>query len=71
MTLYWSLMPSEGLLAEAIDASYSFVKCKISACVAQDRGRSGRLGSTAPPSKPDVQISRIRLSSRWCHLRQD
>jgi hypothetical protein len=30
-----------------------------------DRGRDGALGCAAPPSEPDMRISRIRLSSRW------
>jgi len=25
----------------------------------------------SPPSEPDVQFSRIRLSSRWFYLRED
>ena len=29
------------------------------------------MGSTPPPSEPDVRISRIRLSSRWFVLRED
>ncbi len=33
-----------------------------------DRGRENRLGSVPPPSEPDVRISRLRLSSWWCHL---
>ena len=36
-----------------------------------DRGREKRLNSNPPPSEPDWRISRIRLSSRWCYLRED